>query len=364
MFFRQLFDPATSSYTYLLADEGTREAVLIDPVLEQVDRDVELLRELGFTLRYALDTHVHADHVTGAGELRQRLGAQTVVAASAGVACADVPAQPGATIRFGRHSLQVRATPGHTDGCVTYVTDDLKMAFTGDALLIRGCGRTDFQQGDSRRLYRSVHEEIFSLPDDAAIYPAHDYKGRTASTVAEEKAHNPRLGRGKTEDEFVKIMAGLNLAQPQRIHEALPLNLRCGLALQSAEGPGSAQPAAPRSPEPWAPVKRSGGVPEVDGAWLAEHLGAERRFRLVDVREPAELKSELGALVGAENVPLGSLPDVARDWARDAAVVLVCRSGGRSGRAAQALEGMGFQRVASLAGGMLAWREERRPGTC
>ena len=154
MLFRQLFDAESSTYTYLLADEETREAVIIDPVLEQLDRDIGLLRDLGLTLRYALDTHVHADHVTALGSLREKLGAQTVLSANAGVGCADIAAHDGDLIRFGRHALEVRETPGHTAGCVTYVTDDRRMAFTGDALLIRGCGRTDFQEGNAHQLYR------------------------------------------------------------------------------------------------------------------------------------------------------------------------------------------------------------------
>jgi sulfur dioxygenase len=228
MLFQQLFDPATSTYTYLLADADTREAVLIDPVREQVERDLAALDAAGLRLVHVLETHVHADHVTGAGLLRARTGARTVVSRRGGAPCADILVDDGDVIRFGAHALEVRATPGHTDGCVTYVTADHRMAFTGDALLIRGCGRTDFQQGDARTLYRSVHQQIFSLPDDCAVYPAHDYQGRTRTTVAEEKAENPRLGAGRTEDEFAEIMAHLDLAQPRQIHVAVPANSRCG----------------------------------------------------------------------------------------------------------------------------------------
>jgi glyoxylase-like metal-dependent hydrolase (beta-lactamase superfamily II) len=228
MLFHQLFDPETSTYTYLLADEDTREAVLIDPVREQVERDLAVLAERGLRLAYILETHVHADHVTGASTLRARTGARTAVSRRGGAPCADILVDHGDVLRFGAHALEVRATPGHTDGCVTYVTDDHRMAFTGDALLIRGCGRTDFQQGDARTLYRSVHRQIFSLPDECAVYPAHDYQGRTRTTVGEEKALNPRLGGGKTEDEFADIMENLDLAQPRQIHVAVPANSRCG----------------------------------------------------------------------------------------------------------------------------------------
>lgn len=230
MIFRQLFDSESSSYTYLLADEASRQAVLIDPVFEHVDRDLTLLQELGLTLTFALDTHVHADHVTALGTLRQRTGCKTVLSAKAGVGCADRYVQDNERIEFGTHALIVRETPGHTNGCLTFVLSDATMAFTGDALLIRGSGRTDFQQGDARTLYESVHRKIFSLPDTCLLYPGHDYKGRTCSSVGEEKAHNPRLGGDRDVDAFVEIMSKLQLAYPKKIDVALPANLQCGTA--------------------------------------------------------------------------------------------------------------------------------------
>ncbi|RMH42624.1 MAG: MBL fold metallo-hydrolase [Deltaproteobacteria bacterium] len=230
MIFRQLVDPDTSTYTYLLADETTRDAVLIDPVREQVDRDVALLDELGLRLVYTLETHVHADHVTGSGTLRDRVGARTVASVRAGADCADVRVDHGDRIEFGRHTIEVLATPGHTAGCVTYVVrdGDRVLAFTGDALFVRGCGRTDFQQGDARTLFRSVRDVIFALPDHTLVYPGHDYRGYTVTTVAEEKRHNPRLRLGVTEDEFVAIMGGLNLPKPRHMDVAVPANLACG----------------------------------------------------------------------------------------------------------------------------------------
>lgn len=345
MIFRQLFDAETSTYTYLLADARTKEAVIIDPVRDQVERDATLIRELGLTLVAILDTHVHADHVTGAGVLRRRFGAPTASGEHGGQACADRRLRSGDVIRFGDRTLEVRATPGHTDGCVTYVLDDRSMAFTGDALLIRGCGRTDFQQGDPHTLYASVHGQIFSLPDDALLYPGHDYQGRTVTSVAEERAYNARLGGGRSEAEFVEIMKNLKLARPRHIDEAVPANLRCGLGDETVSGE--------RPPErAWAPVARSGaGVPEVTPAWVQQHLG---EFRVIDVREPHELAS--GAIEGAENVPLAGVRGAAEAWDRQQPLVTVCRSGGRSGRAARELEGLGFVRVASMAGGMLAWK--------
>jgi glyoxylase-like metal-dependent hydrolase (beta-lactamase superfamily II) len=228
MLFRQLFDPESSTYTYLLADEATREAIVIDPVFEQVERDLDVIHGLGLTLVYALDTHVHADHVTALGALRERLGVRTIVSERAGVGCADLVVKDGDAIRFGSHRVDVLATPGHTAGCVTYVTGDRAMAFTGDTLLIRGCGRTDFQQGDAHQLFRSIHDKLFTLPAQTVIYPGHDYQGRMMTTVDEERRLNPRLGGGTTEDEFVAIMSKLALAYPKRIDVALPRNARCG----------------------------------------------------------------------------------------------------------------------------------------
>ena len=228
MLFRQLFDRTSCTYTYLLADPDSHEAVLIDPVVELVDRDVQLLEELGLTLVATVETHVHADHVTGAAALRERLGSQVVVPVGAGVQGADRPVGAGDVIGFGRFELEVRPTPGHTEACTSYVLQDPPMAFTGDALFVRGCGRTDFQGGDARTLYASVHGQLLSLPDHAKLYPGHDYKGRTVTTVSEEKQHNPRLGGGNSVADFVAIMDGLNLADPKLMHVAVPANLRAG----------------------------------------------------------------------------------------------------------------------------------------
>jgi glyoxylase-like metal-dependent hydrolase (beta-lactamase superfamily II) len=226
--FRQLFDPASSTYTYLLGDAERGEAVLIDPVLEQVERDTALLGELGLRLVYTLETHVHADHVTSGEALRARVGSRGVVGEHCNVACADVRVRHGDTVRIGAVALEVRATPGHTDGCITFVLHDARMAFTGDALLIRGTGRTDFQQGDARALYRSIHEQIFSLPSDFLLYPGHDYKGQSVTSVAEERQFNPRVGGSRTVEEFVIIMRELKLAYPKQMDVAVPANLACG----------------------------------------------------------------------------------------------------------------------------------------
>ena len=224
LIFRQLFDKRSSTYSYLLADSDSREGVIIDPVKEQVDRDVSLIRELDLTIRMAVNTHCHADHITGTRLLREEIGSLSMISTTSG-AKADRYFDHGDVIRFGSHSLGVRATPGHTNGCSSLVLDNDVAVFTGDAVLIRGCGRTDFQEGDSRMLYKSVHEQIFTLPDSCLIFPAHDYKGRSYSTVGEEKKFNPRLS--KSEEEFIGIMSQLNLRFPRMIDIAVPANLMC-----------------------------------------------------------------------------------------------------------------------------------------
>ena len=230
MLFRQLFDHASCTYTYLLADESTKEAILIDPVLENANRDLRLLAELNLKLNYIVETHVHADHITGAARLKEQTGAQTAVSRRAGVETADLVLQTGERLLFGAHSLEARETPGHTGGCMTLVTEiqGRTVAFTGDTLFIRGCGRTDFQEGSPQELYRSVHEHIFSLPDETLIYPGHDYNGHCCSTVGEEKRLNPRLKTDHDVSAFAAIMNGLNLSYPKKIDEALPANLQGG----------------------------------------------------------------------------------------------------------------------------------------
>lgn len=225
--FYQLFEQETSTYTYLIADEQTKEAALIDPVLETVDRDLKLVTELGLKLKYVLDTHIHADHITGAGAIRQKTNAQTGVSAESQVGCADLLLKDGQELFLGDKKITVLATPGHTNTCLTYSFEN--MIFTGDSLLIRGCGRTDFQQGSSDRLYDSVHGKLFKLSDDTILYPGHDYRGQTASTIGLEKKFNPRLSIDTTRESFKKIMSELKLANPKKIHEAVPANLTCGL---------------------------------------------------------------------------------------------------------------------------------------
>jgi len=230
MIFRQLFDEDTWTYTYLLADEKSKEAVLIDPVLEKLERDIQLLDELGLTLKYVFDTHVHADHVTANGALRERTGCQTGASKKGGTDCVDLQLKEGDQFAFGAHQIDVLETPGHTNGCLSFVCGD--KLFSGDSLFIRGCGRTDFQQGDAGKLYDGITTKLYALPDQTWVYPGHDYNGMMVSTIAEEKAHNPRVRLGR--EGFIDFMANLNLPHPKKIHEAVPANLTCGQIKQVA----------------------------------------------------------------------------------------------------------------------------------
>lgn len=226
MIFRQFFEPVTCTYTYLLGCEFTRKAVLIDTVASEVDFYIQQLNDLDLTLVYTLETHVHADHITGAGDLRDLLGSKSIVHRDAGAMCADLLVTDGVQLQLGDIEIKVLHTPGHTSGCTSYLVDD--RVFTGDSLLINGCGRTDFQQGDSGTMYDSITKKLFTLPPDTLVYPGHDYKNLTVSTIKQEKAINPRLGNNKTREEFTEIMNNLGLAYPQFIDEALPANQSCG----------------------------------------------------------------------------------------------------------------------------------------
>lgn len=247
MIFRQLFEPESSTYTYLFGCPRTGKAVLLDPVLETIDRDLAALQDLELELEYTLETHIHADHITSACRLRSLTGCKVAYPEMDGLACADVAVSEVSPLRIGNLTLQPLFTPGHTDAHHSYLVDlpgSLRV-FTGDALLIDGCGRTDFQDGDAAVLYRSVHEKIFTLPGDTLVYPAHDYHHRHASTVTQERERNPRLGGGKTLEQFIEIMANLDLSYPKRIDVAVPANRLCGacpdeeLAI-AAEPPGPA----------------------------------------------------------------------------------------------------------------------------
>lgn len=228
MLFRQLFDSDTWTYTYLIADLNTHTAVLVDPVLGQVERDLKLLNELGLTLKYCLETHLHADHITGTGKLRERSGCQGIVPINAQAECADRFIKDGETLQLGDVTIEAIATLGHTDCHMAYLVNGTHL-LTGDSLFIRGCGRTDFQSGDAGAMYDSIHH-LFTLPDETLVYPGHDYQGMTVSTIGEEKQLNPRFV-GKNREQFIELMTNLNLPNPKNIMEAVPANQRCGSAV-------------------------------------------------------------------------------------------------------------------------------------
>ena len=227
MLFRQLFDRETCTYTYLIADPTTKTAALVDPVLEQVARDLQLLEELDLKLLYCLETHIHADHITGSARLRESTGCLGCVPASPHAGCADRHLQDGEVVRVGSIAIEAIATPGHTDSHMAYrVTGE--GVLTGDALFVRGCGRTDFQSGDAGTLYDSVTQRLFALPEETVVYPGHDYRGHTRSTIGEEKRWNPRFS-GRSRTEFIDFMAHLDLPYPHKMMEAVPANERCGI---------------------------------------------------------------------------------------------------------------------------------------
>jgi sulfur dioxygenase len=351
--FRQLFDPQSSTYTYLLGDRPSGQAVLIDSVFEQVRRDVALLGELDLKLIATLETHVHADHVTGAWLLRARTGSRIMVAKASGAIGADRYLGQDDIVAFGARRLLVRPTPGHTNGCLTYVLDDRSMAFTGDCLMIRGAGRTDFQGGDAAAMYRSIHEQIFTLSDDCLLYPAHDYRGLTVTSVGEERRFNPRIGGEIGIGDFTGYMENLGLAHPKLMDIAVPANLRCGQPeLEEAAESVAADPG-------WAPLRYSfAGVWEIDPHGLEEHAAS---IQILDVREPEEFSGPLGHIQDAVLIPLGELADRTSELSRDRPIVAVCRAGGRSAQATNILQQAGFKAVANLTGGMLRWRAEGHP---
>lgn len=225
MIFKQLFDDESSTYTYLLADEASKEAIIIDSVKEHVDEYLKLLDELGLRLKYCLDTHVHADHVTGAADLREKTGCQTALQELTQATCVDIRLKDGETLQFGPYQIRTLHTPGHTPCHAAYLIDD--RVFTGDALFINGCGRTDFQCGDAGQLWDSVTKKLFSLPSETQVYPGHDYHGKHVSTIQQEIEHNPRF-KDQTRETFIELMNALDLPMPKKIMEAVPANEACG----------------------------------------------------------------------------------------------------------------------------------------
>lgn len=328
MIFRQMYDSETSTYTYLLGDEETKEAILIDSVLEQSDRDIKIINELGLKLKYLMETHVHADHITGIAKLKNSFpDAKSVLFNDSGNITADIYSNDNDEFFFGNKKIKVLSTPGHTNGCVSYYTEG--MVFTGDTLLIRGCGRTDFQNGCPKKLYNSVTHKIFSLPDDTIIYPAHDYKGLESSTVLEEKQFNPRLTKSK--DEFVQLMNNLNLPYPKKIQESVPANIVSG------------------------DLNHKNNFKDITVQEAFEVSNNNPNFTFIDVREPSEWDE--GTIPNVKKISLGNLKDHLSELDKNNNYILVCRSGGRSGKAATILKNEGFENVYNMLGGMMEWNK-------
>ena len=361
MIFKQLFDEETWTYTYFIADPVSKGAVFIDPVNTHIDDYIALLEEQGLQLKYSLETHVHADHITASGLLRQQVGAQTGVSQLCGAETADIQIQDGDVFEFADgEQIKVIATPGHTPGSISFLWRD--RVFTGDALLIDGCGRTDFQGGDPGAQYDGITQRLFNLPDDTVVYPGHDYKGRWVSNIMQERKTNSRLA-GKTREEFVDIMNNLNLPKPRLIDEAVPANRYCGIDEEEAY-----QDSASHK-EGTAPLRKRGSTEELVNAVKqqiteidvnrSKQLIQAGNIAVVDVREESEYAA--GHLDDAIFLPRGVLEfkigSVTELSDKSKAVLLYCRSGNRSALAAATLEGIGYTNVLSMAGGYEAWQK-------
>lgn len=346
---KQLFDSNSGTYTYLLFDDISRQALLIDCVYEQHTRDLALIQELELDLRACIDTHCHADHVTGAWLIKNNLHCDYMASGQSHIAPLDRSLAEGDEIRFGARALTVIETPGHTNGCISLVLDDRSMVFTGDSLLIRGCGRTDFQHGSAHRLYHSIKHKLFQLPDHCVVYPAHDYSGRMSSSIGEEKRLNPRIGGAANEEDFVGFMENMQLPHPKKLDIAVPANLKAGR-------PDDGQP--PQQPD-WAPVVTTfGGILKISPQWVAAHL---HDVHILDVRTSHELAEEQARIPNAQLIPINELRQRVKEVPTDKPVMTLCRSGKRSVLAFTILREAGVERVANIDGGLLRWYEEGLP---
>jgi sulfur dioxygenase len=349
MIFKQLFDQKSGTYSYLLADSRSKQALFIDTVYEQHERDLSLIQELKLDLLGCVETHCHADHVTGAWLLKNVLGCEIMASNQSGIELLDRNLVQNDVVKFGRHALKVLETPGHTDGCISLLLDDESMVFTGDSLLIRGCGRTDFQQGSAHKLFDSITNKLFSLPDECIVYPAHDYSGRTASSIEEERHLNPRIGGQANENDFVGYMENMQLPHPKQLDFAVPANIKAGRPKDSE---------LPRQPD-WAPVISSySGVLQISAQWVANHMAD---VHILDVRTTVETEEESTRIKGAQLIPINELRERINEVPDNQPIMTICRSGKRSVLAFNILRDNGRQRVASVDGGLLRWLDEALP---
>ena len=377
MHFKQLFDQETWTYTYLIADPVNKEAVLIDPVNTHIDDYLAMLAEFGLQLKYTLETHVHADHITASGLLRQKLGSQTGVGALCGAEAADFQMKDGDVFDFiNGEQIKVIATPGHTVGSMSFLWRD--RVFTGDALLIGGCGRADFQGGDAGTLYDSITQRLFTLPDETLIYPTHDYQQRWVSSIMQERTTNPRLA-GKSRDEFITIMNNLHLPKPKLIDEAVPANRFCGLEENERQDAVAHRENVRESAKTAAePIVNCGGeLPSTGGITVqdmvstakqqitevnvakAKQLITEGNIIVIDTREESEyaaghLDNALPLPRGVLEFKVGNMSELAN---KAKPILIYCCTGGRAAMAAQSLKKLGYTNVLSIAGGYEAWSQ-------
>ncbi|HXF87860.1 MAG TPA: MBL fold metallo-hydrolase [Xanthobacteraceae bacterium] len=342
MIFRQLFDPVSCTYSYLIASRRGAEALIIDPVLEKVDRYLQLIKELDLRLVKAVDTHMHADHITGLGALRDRTRCITVMGEQSKADVVSMRLSDGDKLTIEGISLEAIYTPGHTDDSYSFLMGD--RVFTGDTLLIRGTGRTDFQNGDPRLQYESLFGRLLKLPDETLVYPAHDYKGDTVSTIGEEKRYNPRL-QVKSIDEYVELMNKLNLPNPKMMDVAIPANMKVGLAQEE--------------------IARRGWALSAEAA-----LGLVGRpdVALIDLRERSE-REKHGLIPGSLHVPYpslqenisagGMLYELAKSTSKR--MVFYCAFGERSAMAVQAAQDAGLSSACHIQGGLDAWKKANGP---
>ncbi|MFT5789023.1 MAG: sulfur dioxygenase [Shewanella sp.] len=331
LYVKQMFDRDSCTYTYLLADPKTHEGVIIDAVKEHLQRDLQYIEELGIELIYIIETHIHADHITSAGLIRQKTGAQIVYSQTAAVKSIDIELKEGDELPIGGHHIRAINTPGHTHGCMSFYVDG--MVFTGDCLLIRGCGRTDFQEGDSGDLYNSITEKLFSLADETVIYPGHDYNGKTSSTIAEEKQWNPRVGQNKSLDDFLQIMSNLNLDLPKKINEAVPANTNCGINFN-----------------PDAYMHNDFSMNALYNVWLKENSNT----LIIDNRTKEEYSG--GHIPRSHNIPFGTESQHLKELQGFNHIYIYCHSGRRAQTALTNLSIMGLDNITCVShSGLPEW---------